>query len=147
MKGRLHMSSAPIFFEFDNTHSAAMARDTLEELGYQAGVHTEGKQPTVHIEIDHSELTSALEIAQAHGGRLVESQSGVTETEAFAMAYDDADYIRIPAHVVNEDWADDYATSSESVGDAAVLSDAEGAKEGLDPSGGGYDYFDAGVHL
>ncbi|OXM84932.1 hypothetical protein [Paenibacillus rigui] len=141
------MSSAPIFFEFDTEQSAAMARETLEELGYRAGVHTEMKHPTVHLEVDHSELTSALEIAQAYGGRLVEREDGASELDTYAMAYDEADYIRIPAHVVNEDWDDSYATNEGAIGSEAVHSVDDEGKQPLDPSGDDYGYFDAGVHM
>ena len=141
------MSSAPIFFEFENEQSAALARETLEELGYQAGMHTEMRHPTLHIQVDHSDLTSALEIAQAHGGMLVEQTYGATESDTYAMAYEEADYIRIPAHVVNEDWEESYAAGTAVAGTEAASSADGAAGQAFDPSGEDYDYFDAGVHL
>lgn len=141
------MSSAPIFFEFDNKQSAELARGTLEELGFQAGLHTETQHPTLHIEVDHSDLTSALEIAQAHGGRLVERYGGASEPDTYAMAYDEADYIRIPAHVVNEDWEEDYASREAGIGTEAVHSVDDATTQPFDPSGDDYGHFDAGVHI
>ncbi|MBW7455496.1 hypothetical protein ACFOLF_25800 [Paenibacillus sepulcri] len=73
-----------LLFEFADENDAALASNTLDELGY-APVLLEGK-PNVHIQLDGGDLTSAIEIAQAHGGKLAVQE------------------IPIPAHMVNEDW-------------------------------------------
>ncbi|MBP1992379.1 hypothetical protein [Paenibacillus eucommiae] len=103
------MKSLAIFFEFDKERDALLALDTLEELGYSPKLQEDRLRPTLHIHLDDQDLTSALEITQAHGGRLVE-QAAINEGEStFAMAYDLEDTIPIPAHVVNEDWTEDYS--------------------------------------
>ncbi|TVY10330.1 hypothetical protein [Paenibacillus cremeus] len=138
------MSSAPIFFQFESRDSAALAQDTLEELGYQVSRHTETQHPTLHIIVDRHDLASALEIAQSHGGQLVELSGASGESETYTMAYDPEQMIPIPAHTVNEDWeglsASDYVNRSSG----AYNDDGDPM---LDPSGHDYNGFDAGVHL
>lgn len=140
------MSSAPIFFQFDSEETAALAQDTLEELGYGVGRHSETEKPMLHVIVDRGDLTSALEIAQSFGGKLIEQGGAPDESRTFDMAYDMDGMIPIPAHVVNEDWDDRYADVSAS----AFVNKSSGAynDEGeLDPSGDDYDHFDAGVHM
>lgn len=142
------MTGVPIYFEFDNEQSAQLARETLEELGYHSGLHSEMKLPTLHIEVDGSELTSALEIAQAHGGRLKEVEGAGTESDTYAMAYNEADYISIPAHLVNEDQEEASTTNANSFpGVGAGESDEGNGAPVFDPSSDGYNHFDAGVRL
>jgi hypothetical protein len=147
-KGRLKlMNDTAIFFEFENERSALLAQDTLEELGYTTGFYTERERPTLHVQIDGSELTSALEIVQAYGGRLLER--GLTDSEAaiFAKAYNEGDFIAIPAHVVNEDWNEQYATNSDAAASDKSDLRANEDDESFDPSGDDYGYFDAGIRL
>ena len=138
------MNEAPIFFEFDQQRSAYLALDTLTELGYRPEFVDGAARPTLHIHVDKQDVASALEIAQAHGGRLAEqASSGLTETDAFAMAYDLDEGIRIPAHVVNEDFTDSYA--SPAAPEAAAYDRDPPA--GYDLSEETYDGFSAGIRL
>jgi hypothetical protein len=144
IEGKQTMSSTPIFFEFQQEKDALLALDTLEELGYSPNLLTHAERPTLHIHVDDQDLTSALEITQAHAGKLVEKKESYSEPAAFAMAYDLEDSIRIPAHVVNEDWADDYASpAAHQIGDA-ILNEEEPV---FDPSTDDYDHFSPGVHI
>jgi len=55
-----------------------------------------------------NDLTSALEICQSFGGSLVERSAGEA-VEAYSSAYAlDEGGINIPAHIVNEDFSDEY---------------------------------------
>jgi hypothetical protein len=137
------MIPTPIFFEFNQERDALLALDTLEELGYSPSLLTHFVKPTLHIHVDDQDLTSALEICQAHGGNLVDKSDSSTETEAFAMAYDLEGSIRIPAHVVNEDWTDDYASKPDYTADA--IPDEEEAA--FDPSNEDYNHFNPGIRL
>ncbi|WP_052702785.1 hypothetical protein [Paenibacillus beijingensis] len=98
-----------LLFEFADDSSAALASDTLCELGYEA-VRADGHN--VSLSIHRSDLTSALEIAFAHGGQL-HTDSGEREEQLTAASYgmstmvvspEDIDTIPIPAHIINEDW-------------------------------------------
>jgi hypothetical protein len=124
------MNESPIAFEFSDRRSALYALDTLEELGYQPHLHEQENGYIVHFHVERNDLTSALEIAQAHGGSLMELDHQ-SEQAAYDTAYN-MDAIRIPAHIVNEDWADDY-TSPE-------------AHITIDPSPESYDHFSGDVH-
>ncbi|MUT67777.1 hypothetical protein [Paenibacillus sp. NEAU-GSW1] len=123
------MSSA-ILFDFADASSAAIACDTLQELGYEPMMHEANR---VHIHVEGADLTSALEIAQAHGGRLVE-QAAIGSEAVTDTAYS-LNAITIPAHVVNEDWN-------------AADEEAEGLRnwnddnhEDFEPDDGSYDHF------
>ncbi|GKU80434.1 hypothetical protein [Paenibacillus sp. L3-i20] len=87
-----------ILFDFSDSKSADLASNMLQELGYEPVMHNNSR---LHIHIEGSDLTSALEIAQSHGGQLVE------QTHIAAEAITNTTYalnaITIPAHVVNED--------------------------------------------
>lgn len=132
------MSSAPIYFQFQDAKSARLAYDTLKELEYH--VHpVEQDQTLLEIVIDHNDLTSAIEIAQAHGGSFKETKDTFREHNLVNVGYD-LGSIPIPAHVVNEDWSESYANGR----DAAEGSQEE---EGLDPDDHSYNHFSAGVHL
>jgi hypothetical protein len=141
-KGSCGMSSAPLFFEFDQERDALLALDTLEELGYEPRLLSETSKPTLHIHVEGQDLTSALEIAQAHGGRLVEGEQSQLEAGVYAMAYDMEGSIRIPAHIVNEDWAEGYADSTAY--QSVEAGDDDGA---FDPSTDEYNHFQPGVRL
>ncbi|TXK68822.1 hypothetical protein [Paenibacillus sp. N3.4] len=134
-------SFVPIFFEFDKERDALLALDTLEELGYKPELLPDGKA-TLHIHVDEQEITSALEIAQAHGGRLAERKQTQAEPAMFAMAYDLEDVIRIPAHTVNEDWSESYA--SVALDSNSIPSEDEAA---FDPSADDYNHFSAGIRM
>ncbi|SDO68409.1 hypothetical protein SAMN04487897_11975 [Paenibacillus sp. yr247] len=133
----------PIFFEFDKERDALLALDTLEELGYKPELLGE-ERATLHIHLDDQEITSALEIAQSHGGRLVEREYAQPEPATFAMAYDLEGSIRIPAHTVNEDWSDSYAQAQASQDTDTVPSEEEAV---FDPSSDDYDHFSAGIRI
>jgi hypothetical protein len=138
------MNPTPIFFEFVQERDALLALDTLEELGYSPSLLTHFIKPTLHIHVDDQDLTSALEICHAHGGELVEKSDSSAEKEVYAMAYDLEGSIRIPAHVVNEDWTDDYASRPDYLTADAIPSEEEGA---FDPSTDDYDHFSPGIRL
>jgi hypothetical protein len=138
------MIPTPIFFEFNQERDALLALDTLEELGYSPSLLTHFVKPTLHIHVEDQDLTSALEICEAHGGQLVEKSNSSAETEAFALAYDLEGSIRIPAHVVNEDWTDDYASRPDYLAADAIPSEEEAA---FDPSNDDYNHFNPGIRL
>lgn len=137
-------NTIPIFFEFAQERDALLALDTLEELGYKPELLPETGRPTLHIHVDDQELTSALEIAQAHGGKLVERQQSRSEGDTYAMAYDLENSIRIPAHTVNEDWPEGYAEHDGPAAADAVPTDDEAA---FDPSADDYNRFSAGIRF
>lgn len=152
---------APIFFQFDDMASAADAADTLRELGFRT-------KPILRVAVSGGDLTSALEILQAHGGTLAEltepHRLHLSEQEAFASAYA-LDGIPLPAHTVNEDFPEAYMHPGQSVDfgqyAASILADAvsadlenseAGGDEGrgftdarFDPSGDDYDRISPGV--
>ncbi|WP_028544689.1 hypothetical protein [Paenibacillus taiwanensis] len=94
------MQQAVIRFQFSDAHSTALAYDTLDELGYHPVKEAAVNQ--LHIHVERQDITSALEIVEAHGGQLIE-QAEMTEMSVINDAYG-MDIIPIPAHVVNEDW-------------------------------------------
>jgi hypothetical protein len=118
------MNGIPIYFQFNEKKPALLALDTLQELGYEVEWlthdHLEHK-PTLMLTVDHCDLTSALEIAQAHGGILIEARQSPAEHEVLTSAYSLED-VTIPAHVVVD-------------------------AEQFDPAENEYDHFPAGVHL
>ncbi|SDD80024.1 hypothetical protein SAMN02799630_04076 [Paenibacillus sp. UNCCL117] len=143
------MSDTPIFFQFATNHDAYMALDTLEELGYRVSLHTETERTVLHVHVDRGDLTSALEIGQAHGGRLLETDESPSEAAAFAMAYDPEGFIPIPAHLVQDEGADAEQQPDTSASAYANLSSGayEDNQPYFDPSGDDYDGFDAGIHM
>lgn len=131
-----HDHQSAIMFEFDDNRSADLARDMLEELGYDPVMHN-GYQ--MHIHVDGNDLTSALEIVQSHGGRLLE-QSAIREEAITSSAYA-MDGITIPAHVVNEDWIAEEERGAHNV-DSAL---EERGHEFL-PDSENYNHFSGDVH-
>ncbi|WP_135552864.1 hypothetical protein [Paenibacillus cymbidii] len=114
------MRCASIHFQFDDRRSALLAMDTLQELGYLAvplGSGDSGNASLLEVAVEKCDLTSALEIAHAHGGMLLEGEAG--DAGALTMAYG-LDAVPIPAHLVEP---------AEEEGEA------------------GYDHFPAGIHL
>ncbi|WP_248929699.1 hypothetical protein [Paenibacillus hamazuiensis] len=139
------MNAAPIHFQFDQAKQAQLALDTLEELGYRADLHEGGGKPIVHLILDECDLTSALEIAQAYGGKLIEHEDAPSEAATYDMAYG-LGGIAIPAHVVNEDWPEGYADSE--VYNAAAQTTPYQEEDGrMDPSNDDYDHFSAGIRM
>lgn len=79
-----------ILFQFIDLHTAQQARDTFEELGYDPIFQDEhvGQPPIVAVQVIDEDLTSALEIGQAFGGKLLEQTDADYEEKTMAMAYD-----------------------------------------------------------
>ncbi|KRE35021.1 hypothetical protein [Paenibacillus sp. Soil522] len=131
-------ANSALLFDFNDAQSAALACETLRELGYETVLHDDSR---MHVHLDGSDLTSALEIAQAHGGQLVE-QSHIDAAALTDSAYS-LDAIAIPAHLVNEDWISDgqaeYADQLHNRDD-----DADYKGEFL-PDSGTYDHFSGDV--
>jgi hypothetical protein len=126
-------------FHFTDASAAANAADTLRELGYESVVR-HGQD--VHIQMRGSDLTSALEIAQSHGGQLaVPASDGDVTNMAYGM-----DGIRIPAHVVNEDLI---AQEEQQIATDIGLHNRDEAAPGPDdffPDAGTYNYLSGDVH-
>lgn len=139
------MSSAPIFFQFDEKKSALLAMDTLMELGFRADLldHRHPEHiPTLQVDVERGDLTSALEIAQSHGGTLCDAGTYGEEAEAFDSAYN-LGAIPIPAHTVTEDLPDGYLS-----GDPGAATVTGPHDDGLfDPSEHDFDQFPAGIRL
>ncbi|MCQ6559535.1 hypothetical protein [Paenibacillus mendelii] len=129
-----------LLFQFAETSSASLAADTLRELGYEPSFHS-GYE--LHIHLDGSDLTTALEIAQSHGGVLA-SQSSIEEGTLSNTTYS-LDAIPIPAHVVNEDLI---AQEAEADADAPYLhnhDDDASESEWFQPDEGAYNHFSGDV--
>ncbi|WP_259391474.1 hypothetical protein [Paenibacillus sp. 1011MAR3C5] len=124
-----------ILFDFSDNRSAELARDMLQELGYDPVMHNDHR---MHIHVDGSDLTSALEIAQSHGGQLVE-QAAIEEEAVTNTAYA-LDGITIPAHVVNEDWIHEEETGLHNRDSASIK-----AEEFL-PDSETYNHFSGDIH-
>jgi hypothetical protein len=96
------MRILPIYYQFSDEESANQALDTLEELGFDVHLYTGDNNPAIGIILHGEDLTSALEISQAHGGRLIEYDQESSDEQWFASAYD-LDHAVIPAHLTTED--------------------------------------------
>ncbi|WP_054023321.1 hypothetical protein [Bacillus sp. FJAT-28004] len=134
-------TNSALLFDFNDAQSAALACETLRELGYETVLH-EGSR--MHVHLEGSDLTSALEIAQSHGGQLVE-QADIDADAVTGSAYS-LDAIAIPAHLVNEDWV----SSDEQGNDAEGLhnrDDAADYNEEFLPDPGTYDHFSGDVRI
>lgn len=156
------MSHVPMVFQFPDARSAALAYDTLSEIGYHVHRAEQGGQAVVQVFVDHSELTSALEIAQAHGGDLRSAEDAevdfagdvaavadyvdAADGQLYDMAYG-MDMVRIPAHLVNEESYADLPGEPEGAVAVSGTGDAAASVSDFDPSGDDYDGFPGGVHL
>jgi hypothetical protein len=134
-------SNSALLFDFNDDQSAALACETLRELGYETVLH-EGSR--MHVHLAGSDLTSALEIAQSHGGQLAE-QSQIDGNAVTDSAYA-LDAIAIPAHMVNEDWVANEGHEELTDGLANRDDDADYEGEFL-PDPGTYGYFSGDVRI
>jgi len=136
---------APIYFQFPDRQSARNALDTLREIGYRADETETEDGFVVSVFIDRNDLTSALEIAQATGGRLME-HGRETGLLTFQMAYD-TDAVPIPAHTVVDERPDYAETDAPREEEQVAREEEKGAEGALDPSGDDYDRFSAGITM
>lgn len=100
-----------IRFSFPNMDSAIDAFETLQELGYEP-VMEEGMEehPTLHIHVERSDVQSALEIVQTHGGEIRDTaEAGLTGSAADGPDCN-IEGQGLPAHLVNEDFSEAYMT-------------------------------------
>ena len=110
---------ASLIFTFQDEHQAASACDTLLELGYRANRIDHQGAAGVSIQISRDDLTSALEITQAHGGILEESPHPAADIYSAAYRMEHT-----------------YESVQSQADDAAVQDEDEP-----------YDHFSAGIHL
>ncbi|MEK0312674.1 hypothetical protein [Cohnella sp. 56] len=130
------MTHGALMFEFPDEASARQACGTLDELGYEPQLHGGG---VLHIHVEREDLTSALEIAQSHGGRLVSEQAaadGALTASAYAL-----DALTIPAHTVNEDWEPAYFGGEPEAPQAGIDRPAAQPADAADD--GSYNRFEA----
>lgn len=116
------MHDPAIRLRFPDVRAAGKAFETLQELGYRPVMIAACEPPQLAVHIDGSDVQSALEIAHAFDGHLAEE--GDLAADATAM---DPDAAPIPAHIVTEDFPDDYMSGTsggadEDEIDAAVRS-------------------------
>jgi hypothetical protein len=127
-----------ISFEFADEVIANQACELLEELGYEVEKRFGEGKPRVNISVERCDLTSALEIAQAYGGQLVEGAAHHFSMEAAEEIAYSLDAIRIPAHTVAEDLPVDYMEGR--------TSEPDEDEERFDPSSNAYNYLSGDVH-
>jgi hypothetical protein len=89
------INPTPVLFEFKDSQSAGKAMDTLQELGFEPQLVGEAGKQIVFLHDFHNNLYTGLEIAQMHGGNLIEQE------------------IMLPSHLINEDWSEPYALGVE----------------------------------
>ncbi len=125
-----------LLFRFTDPASASVAVSTLRELGYDA---VAADNAELRLSLHGNDLTSALEIAFAHGGEL-----DVPE-----------DTITIPAHMVNEDlvaWEEGFSLSSSLPGGSADSGlrnrdEAAEGEEAFPEQDASLSYFSGDVHI
>lgn len=133
-------ANSALLFDFNDAQSAALACETLRELGYETVLHDGSR---MHVHIEGSDLTSALEITQAHGGQL--AQQAQIDADAMTDSAYSLDAIAIPAHLVNEDWImSDEAAYPDGLRNRDE--DADFNEEFL-PDPGTYDHFSGDVRI
>ncbi|MCZ1263959.1 MULTISPECIES: hypothetical protein [Paenibacillus] len=87
---------------FADNAALLAAQATLEELGYKP---YQSGPLELYIPTDRQDTLSAVEIVQSHGGSAV----FLSETDGL----DQFQNISIPAHLVNEDWNEGYASGTQ----------------------------------
>ena len=127
----MNLGQDALLIEFPDEKSAGLAAETFDELGYEPCLH-EGRR--LHIHVRNEDLTSALEIMQSCGGSIVE-QAPAESDQMTNIAYG-MDMVPIPAHIVNEDWDENYAAG----GDAPGAMDTGAMNE---PGDEPYNHFEA----
>lgn len=141
--------SIPIFLNFGGAREAELALEMLRELGYPCGMTDQEGDATIHVHVDNQDIVSALEIAQAYGGNLV-NDDGAEVVQMYDYAYK-LNEIPIPAHLVNEDIQADHMDLAASQINQDQQTYATGISEDLHPNTLASDEdlngFDAGVHL
>lgn len=139
-------NGSALLFQFADNASALDASATLRDLGYDPVAHEGGR---IHIHLEGSDLTSALEIAMSHGGELVDEKP-IDPAAVTGLAYG-MDSIPIPAHTVNEDWTDAYASGSGLYADESEglhnRDESGGEEETFSPDDGSYDHISGDVHI
>ncbi|HZG85025.1 DNA/RNA helicase [Paenibacillus sp.] len=118
------MSHDAIRLQFPDMRAASEAFELLQELDYRPEIVCEGERPELDVHIVRSDVQSALEIAHAYGGHLLEA--GASHPAPFRLDLGELD---IPAHTVTEDFSEDYAEGMTN----AYLGDD------FDAANGGYD--------
>ncbi|HZG55129.1 DNA/RNA helicase [Paenibacillus sp.] len=110
------MNDPAIRLRFPNARAAAKAFDTLQELEYRTELIAGCEPPELAVHIERHDVQSALEIAYAFEGKLVEHGEDRPKRSEF-----DPDEVVIPAHAVTEDFSDRYMTgeSDDFLGDEA----------------------------
>ncbi|MBM7567726.1 hypothetical protein [Paenibacillus sacheonensis] len=127
-----------LLFQFADSNAASLASGTFQELGYDPVIQ-QGSE--VHIHMRGDDITSALEIAQSHGGQLT-VESSIPEISLTNEAYR-MENITIPAHVVNEDWI-----AQEETPDSLRNHDDDAPEaDEFFPDDGSYGYFSGDVHI
>lgn len=91
------MDNSELQVHFSDPSALLAAKATLEELGYKP---YQSAPLELYIPTDRQDPQSAVEIVQSHGGSAVFASS-VDELDQFQS-------VSIPAHLVNEDWDENY---------------------------------------
>ncbi len=101
------MREPTIRLRFGTAKAAYEAFETLQELGYRPELASDDCGPELDIHIENHDVQSALEIADAFGGSLVEQGDKKPARIDF-----DPDDVSIPAHAVTEDFSERYLSGA-----------------------------------
>ncbi|WP_440116059.1 hypothetical protein [Paenibacillus sp. QZ-Y1] len=96
------MDNSELQVHFSDGTALLAAKETLEELGYKP---YQSGPLELYVPTDRQDTQSAVEIVQSHGGSAL-----------FASPMEGLDQfqnISIPAHMVNEDWNEGYASGGQ----------------------------------
>lgn len=99
------MNEPHITLRFPSLQSANGAFDLLRELGYEPEMAAAGNRAEMTIRIDRLDVQSALEITHAFNGHLAEEEGTGAEQSP--------PEINIPAHIVAEDFTDEYMSGAQ----------------------------------
>ncbi|MCK6078059.1 hypothetical protein [Paenibacillus silvae] len=111
----LVMDNSELQVHFSDPSALLAAKATLEELGYKP---YQSAPLELYIPTDRQDPQSAVEIVQSHGGSAVFASSA-EEMDLFQN-------VSIPAHLVNEDWNEQYARGgSQTLNSTQITSPSE----------------------
>lgn len=97
------MNEPFVRLRFPSMEGASGAFDLLQELGYEPEITAGGNPAEMTIRIDRLDVQSALEITHAYSGHLAE--------EGAAAPGWNGEW-NIPAHLVAEDFTDEYLSGT-----------------------------------
>ncbi len=125
------MENIDVVITFSTIDEASQACASFTHLGFYVTYHESMGGTEVKLKLPKQALPEVIHMIQRYGGKMNEGNDLHTSTNQVEQQHNRESYIHIPAHLIHEDWMDEWETIPPEIASDILLSDEESAFDPL----------------